>query len=268
MGVHPVGEGLDEDRPVPAAALLQRPPRDGERGQHVVAVNPDPGEAVAAGPLVEGDAALPLHRFGDGPLVVLAEEDDGGVVDGAPDEGLVHVALAGRAVAEEDDGGLGVGAVVPVTDPTVEPLAHGVADRVQALVADDDRVGVEAGGHRVPAAVVGAPEDAEQLGGVDAPAPGHSVLPVAGEGHVPGAHRPAGADLRGFLAQQRDPDAQLALPLERVGLAVGSTDQDHVPVQPAQLVGRDVDVEVGVRNPLPLGGQQLHEVGATFAGGA
>src|ERR1700727_1198728 len=61
------------------------------------------GETDPAGPLVERDPPLPLQRRGDGPLVVLAEEHHRRVVDRGPDERLVHVALAGGAVAEVGD---------------------------------------------------------------------------------------------------------------------------------------------------------------------
>ena len=43
--------------------------------------------------------------------------------------------------------------------------------------------------------------------------------------------RAAGADLRGLLAEQRHPDAELALALQRVGLPVEPADQHHVAVE-------------------------------------
>ena len=134
----------------------------GVHRQHVVAVDPHPGEAEAAGPLVERDAGLPLVGLGDGPLVVLAEEHDGALVHGREDERLVDVALGGRAVAEErDHRGVAVG--VAGADVAVALDAHRVADRVQRLVADDDRVEVEVVLVRVPAAVVDPAEHPEQL---------------------------------------------------------------------------------------------------------
>ena len=114
-------------------------------------------------------------------------------------------------------------------------------------------------------AVVGAAEDAQQRGGVDAAAPGDAVLAVGGEGHVAGLQRPAGADLRGLLAQQRHPEAELALALQRRRLPVEAADQHHVAVERLEGGGVDVrDVRVVGRagHPLPLGGQQLDEVRA------
>ena len=155
----------------------------------------------------------------------------------------------------------------PSSSPTRPALAHGVAGGVEDLVADDDRVRVEPLVHGVPAAVVGAAEHAQHLRRVDAPAPGDAVLAVGGESHVGRPQGAAGADLRGLLAQQRHPDAQLALPLQRVPLTVEPADQHHVPVQAAQLLGRDVDVEVRVVDPFTLRGEQLDQLRAAFAGG-
>ena len=67
------------------------------------------------------------------------------------------------------------------------------------------------------------------------------MLPVGREGHVLGAQRPAGAHLRGFLAEQAGPDAQLALPLQRGGLGVELADDHQVAVEPAVLLVGEVD---------------------------
>ena len=252
MRAHPVGVRLDERRALAGPRRVERRPGDRQAGEHVVAVDPDAGEAEAQRPLVERDAGLLLDRLGDRPLVVLAEEDERGVEDARPHERLVDVALAGRAVAEVGDHG--VLAAVPLD-------AHRVAGRVQRLGADDDRVDVEVAVLRVPAAEVGAPVEAEQVDRVDAAAPGHAVLPVAREGHVPGPQRAAGADLRGLLAEQRRPDAQLALPLQRGRLDVDPADQDEVPVEIADLLGRDLERVVGMLHALTLRGEQLDEIG-------
>src|SRR5699024_12276427 len=61
------------------ARTLQSPGGDRVHREHVVAVDPDAGEAEARGPPVERDPRLALDRLRDGPLVVLAEEDDRGV---------------------------------------------------------------------------------------------------------------------------------------------------------------------------------------------
>ena len=178
----------------------------------------------------------------------------------------MHVALAGGPVAEENHGGLSVG----VAHPAVQPRGHRPAGRVQALVADDDRVHVEAHLAGVPGAVVGATEDAHQLGGVDAPAPRDAVLAVGGERHVLRRESAAGADLGGLLAQQWHPDAELALPLQRAGLPVDPAHQHHVPVVALQVLQGDVGdvgVEALVVHAITLGGEQLHQLGAALAGG-
>ena len=259
---HPVGVGLDERRAVAVAGALQRGLRDGVRRQHVVAVDADAREAEAQRALVERDAGLALDRLGDGPLVVLAEEHDGGVVGRGEDERLVDVALRGRAVTEVGEHGR-VALGVAGADDAVALHAHGVAGGVERLGADDDRVETEVVLVGVPAALVDAAEQAEQPQRVDALAVGDAVLAVGREGVVLGTHGAAGADLRGLLAEQLGPDAELAVALERGGLDVDASGQHHVAVETAQLLGGEVVVELGVVDALTLGRQQLDEVGAT-----
>jgi hypothetical protein len=90
---HAVGVGLDEQGAVAVAGLVQAVLRHGIRGEDVVAVDAHAGEAEAAGALEERDAGLLLDGLGDGPLVVLAEEDHGGVEARRVDERLVDIAL-------------------------------------------------------------------------------------------------------------------------------------------------------------------------------
>ena len=73
-------------------------------------------------------------------------------------------------------------------------------------------------------------------------------------------HRAAGADLRGLLAEQRGPDAQLALALQRRRLDVPPADQREVAVEAAQLVVADVEGVVGVLDALALGREQLDQI--------
>src|SRR6478736_2090649 len=263
---HPVGVGLDERRAVALARPLQRGLRDGVRRQHVVAVDADAREAEAQRALVERDPGLTLDRLGDGPLVVLAEEHDGGVVGGGEDEGLVDVALGRRTVAEVGDHGR-VALGVAGADDAVTLHAHGVAGGVEGLGADDDRVEAEVVLVGVPAALVDPAEQAEQVERVDALAVGDAVLAVGREDVVLGTQRAAGADLRGLLAEQLRPDAELAVALQRGRLGVDAAGQDHVAVEAADClvlghVAR-VEAEVGVLDALALGGEQLDELGAT-----
>ena len=261
MRAHPVGVGLDEGRAAALAGALQRRLGDGVHGEHVVAVDPDAGEAEAERPLVERDPGLPLDRLGDGPLVVLAEEHDRRVEDAGPDERLVDVALAGRAVAEVgDDGRVAVG--VAGADRAVALHAHRVAGRVQRLGADHDRVQVELVVERVPAALVDAAEQAEQVQRVDAAAPGDAVLAVGREGEVLVAQRAAGADLGGLLAEQAGPDAELALPLQGGGLGVDAPGHDQVAVEALDRLVVEVEGVVRVLDALALGGEQLDQLGA------
>src|SRR4051812_44566720 len=248
---HPVGERLDERRALALAGGGQRRLGHGEDGEDVVAVDADAGEAEAGGPLEQRHPRLALDRHADRVLVVLAEEDDGRGEGRRPDQGFVDLALAGGAVAQEgQDRGLGAVAL----------HAHGVAGRVQALRPDDDGVEVEAGGHGVPAAVVHAAEQADHVERVDPAHPGDAVLAIGREGHVVGGERAAGTDLGRLLAQQRGPDAELALALQRGGLDVPPADQRQVAVERAQLVVGDLDGVVGVLDPFALRCQQLHQI--------
>ena len=266
MRAHPVGVGLDEGRSAALAGPLQRGLGDGVHRQHVVAVDPQPREAEAERALVQRDLRLPLDRLGDGPLVVLAEEHDRRVEDAGPDERLVDVALAGRAVAEvADHGRVAVG--VAGADDAVALQPHRVAGGVQGLRADHDRVEVEAVVDRVPAALVDAAEQAEQVQRVDAAAPGDAVLAVGGEGEVLLAHGPAGADLRRLLAEQAGPDAELALALQRGGLGVDAAGHHQVAVEALDGVVVEVEGEVRVLDALALGRQQLDQVGAAVVVG-
>jgi hypothetical protein len=192
---------------------------------------------------------------GDRPLVVLAEEHDRRVRHRSPDERLVDIALAGRAVAEVGDDRLAVVAA----HGAVALDAHRIARGVQRLAADHDRVQVEVVGLGIPAAVTDSPVQLEQLRRVQAPAPGHAVLAVGGEGHILRPERPARADLRGLLAEQRGPDSQLALALQGDGLEVDPADEHQVPVQRPDFLGRDLKRVVGMVDSLALRRQQLDE---------
>ena len=157
-------------------------------------------------------------------------------------------------------------------DDAVALHAHGVAGGVQGLRADHDRVEAEVVLARVPAALVDAAEQAEQLERVDAAAPGDAVLAVGREDVVLRAQRAAGADLRGLLAEQLGPDAELAVALERGGLDVDAPGQDHVAEEAADCSAARrrqavAEGEVGVLDALALGGQQLDELGAAVLAG-
>ena len=261
MRPHPVGVRLDQARPLPVPGVVQRVPGHRVGGQHVVAVHPDAGEAEAGGAPVERDAGLPLQRLGDGVLVVLAEEHQGGVEHAGPDERLVDVTLAGGAVAEVGDHRL----TVVGAGLAVHRDAHGVPGRVQGLRPDHDRVHVELELVRVPAALVDAAEQAQRHDRVDAAAVEHAVLAVGGEGHVLRTQGPPRTDLGRLLAEQARPDAQLALPLQGRRLGVQLPDQNQVAVEAAVLLVGEVDAVLGaVRtghavDPLTRGGEQLYQ---------
>ena len=119
----------------------------------------------------------------------------------------------------------------------------------------------------VPPAVVDPSEHAEQVDRVDAATPGDAVLAVGREREVVRGERSPRADLGGLLAEQRGPQAQLALALECGGLGVEAADEDEVAVEAAQVLiaqlGED-RVELAVGDPLTLGGEHLDHLGTAL----
>src|SRR3972149_1080892 len=105
---------------------------------HSMRVGPPPPRArlLSQRPRV----GLLLERHRDGPLVVLADEDDRHVPDAGDVQGLVEVALGGGTVAEEDHDD---GVVAPVlggvgeADGVGDLGRHGDGDRQVVLVGGD-----------------------------------------------------------------------------------------------------------------------------------
>src|ERR1035437_1495167 len=260
---HPVGERLDQHRSLPTAGRVQRGLGHCIHGQDVVAVHPDTGEAEAAGPLVERDPGLSLDRLGDGPLVVLAEEDDRRVRGCRVDEGLVHVALGTSTVTE-----VGNDRCVPIGVAGAYGMvvldAHRVAYGVQSLSTDDDGVEVEVVLVRVPPTMVDPSEHTQQVERVDPATPGNAVLAVGREGIVLRTKRASGADLCRFLTEQAGPQTELTLTLQRGGLGVEPANEPRGAIEPAQVIVRqisDVSRFFGMVDALPLRGEQLDELG-------
>src|SRR5262249_21924221 len=143
----------------------------------------------------------------------------------SPDECLVHVALAGGPVAEVDNDRLAV-----LADGAIALDSHRVTGRVQRLGADHDRVQVEVVLLRIPAAVADPAVELEELGRIQPAAPGAPVLGVCREGHVARTKCAARATLRGLLAEQRGPDAELSLPLQGNRFEIDPPDQNEIAV--------------------------------------
>src|ERR1019366_8908745 len=211
----------------------------GIHGQNVVAGHPHTGEAEATGPLVERDPGLSLDRLGDGPLVVLAEEDDRRVRGCRVDEGLVDVSLSAGTITKVGDDGC-VPVWVAVADGVVVLDAHRVANSVQSLSPDDDGVEVEVVLVRVPPPVVDPAEQPQQVQGVDSAAPGDSMLAVGREGVVLRTEGAAGPDLCCLLPEQAGPQTELTLALEGRGLGIEPANQHLVAVEATQVIVSEV----------------------------
>ena len=107
---------------------------------------------------------------------------------------------------------------------------------MRGLGREDQGVQVEVGVLGVPAAVGDAAELAQQLGQVHIAGQGDAVLAVGGKDVVLRLAGPAGADLGGLLTGERNPQRELALPLESGGLHVEAADSGHVGIESAQFL--------------------------------
>ena len=110
-----------------------------------------------------------------------------------------------------------------------------------------------------------APPGADEVLGVHPAAVGDAVVAVAGEDEVVVAQGAGRADLGGFLAQQRRPEGQFALPLEGGGLGIDPADDHHVLVERAELLVADVldpGIELGMADALTRRGDELDEIAA------
>ncbi len=88
------------------------------------------------------------------------------------------------------------------------------------------------------------------------------MLAVGREHEVLGPERAAGADLGRFLAEQLGPDPELAVTLQRRRLGVDAPGEDHVAVEPADLLFAEVTVELGVVDAFALRCQELDQLRA------
>jgi hypothetical protein len=131
---------------------------------------------------------------------------------------------------------------------------------VQCLAADHDRVQVELVLFGVPAAVRDAAVQGQQLHRVDAAAPGHAVLAVGGEHHVAARQRAGRADLGGLLPEQRGPDAELALALQRDRLGVDPADDHQIPVHGPDVGRGKIERVIRMVDPLAFRREQLDEI--------
>ena len=119
---------------------------------------------------------------------------------------------------------------------------------------------------RVPPAVRHAAEEPEQLQRLHPARPRDAVLAVGREGEVAREQRAPRADLRRLLPDALGPEPELALALQGGGLGVDPADEDQVAVETAQLLVGQVDVVLGMVDPLALRGEELDELGASVCG--
>ncbi len=95
------------------------------------------------------------------------------------------------------------------------------------------------------------------------------MLAVAREDEVARGEGVRGAHLHGFLAAARGPQRELTLALEGHALGIQSTGEDHVAMEGAQLVRREVGdprVEFGIRDARAVGLEHAGDVVDVAAG--
>ncbi|GIU86514.1 MAG: hypothetical protein KatS3mg009_1029 [Acidimicrobiia bacterium] len=198
--VVPVGERLDDRRPLARARPLDRPGRRGRDRHHVVPVHRRVGDAVAGRAAFERCGVLGRCGRELGVPVVLAEEDDRQPPDRGEVDRLVERARGDRAVAEERDRDRAVAAQACGPRGTDGDRQACGDDPVRAEDADPGIRDV----HRAAAAAVGAVGAREQLGEhrerVESLGEAVPVPAVRRRDHVGRAQRPARADGGRLLA--------------------------------------------------------------------
>jgi len=167
-------------------------------------------------------------------LVVDADEHRWRLIGGGEYIGLVHVALADRAIAVEDDRDARVGQRVRRCVPR---LAHRIADAVQRVGTDDHVVVVKAQPLGVPVTHLGALEDRQDPLDGQTHQQSQPVFTMAWEDVIGRTEGGAHANLNGLLAQQWRPQAELSLTLQRGGLGIETPDSGHVAQQADRLDG-------------------------------
>ena len=105
VALHPKRDAFDERRSSSVTCLLDRQLRLAVHGEDVGTVDHDPFEAIrlgAVGQVLAG--VLEVRRSRVGPLVVVADEDDGEPANAREVHRLVDVSSSGRPVAEPRHG--------------------------------------------------------------------------------------------------------------------------------------------------------------------
>ena len=224
-----VGEGLQQGRP---ALLAGEPDPLGDglaHREHVHAVDPLAGDAVALGLLREvGLGRVALDRGAHPVEVVLDQEDDRQAPERRQVHRLAEVAGVGGAVAEHADGDRVLALVVG---------GEGEAGGDRQVAADDPVAAHEAvlaveDVHRAAAAAAGAVDAAEELRhhplGVGAAGDRVAVGAVGADQVVLVAHHRGGADDRRLLADRQVQEAAGFGPLVLApGLLLEAADQRH-----------------------------------------
>ena len=108
-----IGEMFDQGRAAIGAGAVCGPARGGIDGQHVIAIDAQPGNAIADRAGGKGGRLCPgkAGEAADRPLVVHHIHDDRGAIDAGEGAGRVEVALRGRALAAPggSDAGIALG---------------------------------------------------------------------------------------------------------------------------------------------------------------
>src|SRR5699024_4857037 len=104
MRTHPIGHCLDEGWTQSVPSMCQCGLGRRINREYVIAVHPPGFDPESTGSVSDLRAALQADRLGDGPLVVLAEEQHRRLIASGEDQRFVDVALAGCPVPEVSHG--------------------------------------------------------------------------------------------------------------------------------------------------------------------
>src|SRR5262245_33220513 len=222
----PIGEGLDQARPATGTGMRDRLLLRRPHGDHVVAVDLLAGKTRGDRLLRQGlRRRLQLERYGNGPLIVVGDENHGQLVHPGEVHRLPYVALGRGAVAEQADG-----------DPRLLSELEGVSDAggLRRLRSHGDAIGKIVRRTRGQiAALIAAPKQQDLLHLRSAPEQ-RAVVAIGGQEHVLRAHRAGDADRDRLLAERDGIGPEPPRALQRDRLEIEGAREHHAAIKRQQ----------------------------------
>src|SRR5919197_3698860 len=238
MSLHAEGDRLDQGGAASRARLLDRSLRLPIEGQHVGAVDDHAVEPVrlrAVGNVLGRE--LEVRRGRIGPLVVVADEDDGQLAHAGQSHPLVTIAARGGALAEPGDGN-----ALLLADPESERAADGNRKHRREVADHRDQAEIGVGHVDVPVLTLGRTVRAAHVLGEDPPRLDtaddvDAHVPMERRTDVVRPHRGRDADRRGLVpAPCVERAGDLPLAVEDVAALLDPAREDHVAVDAEQVL--------------------------------